>query len=169
MKKLIGNVVKAQGIKGEVKVLSYLSDVRLFASLTTLCLNNKIYNVNTVRTDGSSCCILFHEVRDRNMAEALVGCDVFAEETAIKLPIGSYFVDEILGCTVKLSDGTLVGTVDAINQYGSADVYSCGAVSFPFLTDLVVSVDINAKQIILDKKRYFEVVVDDNAEVIGED
>jgi 16S rRNA processing protein RimM len=166
MKKLIGKVVKAQGIKGEVKILS---DSKLFSGLTTVFLSNKVFTIKTVRTDGNSCYVLFAEVKDRNMAESLVGADVFAEVTDIKLPLGSYFVDEILGCTVKLSDGTLVGTVDVINQYGSADVYSCGPVSFPFLADLVVSVDIDAKQIILDKKRYFEVVVDDNAEVIGED
>jgi ribosomal 30S subunit maturation factor RimM len=72
-------------------------------------------------------------------------------------------VEDLLGCTVVLDDQTVVGKVVDIEQYGSADVYTTknGKVvtSFPFLKDMIVSVDVVDKQIVLKKQRFDEVMV----------
>ena len=87
---------------------------------------------------------------------------VYADKDSVILDEGRYFIEDLLGCLVVLSNGNKVGTVVDILQYGAADVYMCEGeknVSFPFLKDLVLAVDIQRQLITLDEKRFEEVCV----------
>ena len=105
----------------------------------------------------------FEEVTDRNAAENLRGWDILCEKSDLHLDTGRFFVEDVVGCRVTLEDGTLVGEVCDVLQYGAADVYGCKngdkEVSFPFLKDLVLSVNTDSKSIVLFAKRFEEVAV----------
>ena len=91
---------------------------------------------------------------------------VFADKEQLPLEEGRFFIDELIGCSVRLNDGTFVGVLDEILQNGSADVYVAvkddKKILFPFLKDLTIRIDVDAKEILLDKKRFSEVSVDEN-------
>lgn len=162
MKIEIGKITKAQGIKGEVKLLCYVDDAHMLKSVKTVFIGQNSHKVLKCRPDGNFCYLLLEGISDRNTAESLREWVVYAEKDSLTLDKGRYFIEDLLGCTVVLTNGACVGKVVDILQYGAADVYMCEGeknVSFPFLKDLVVSVDIQRQIITLDENRFEEVCV----------
>ncbi len=159
----VGKVLKAQGIKGELKLSCLLDSPKMLMQVKQLYLSNNLHNVSKIRSDGTFVFVQFSDILDRNTAELYRGWDVYCEKSLLQLPNGSYFVDDVIGCRVVLNDGNDVGEVVDILQYGAADVYVCkgkmGEVSFPALKDLLISVDVDEKKIVLDKNRFEEVYV----------
>ena len=162
MKIEIGKITKAQGIKGEVKLLCYVDDAKMLKELKAVYIGQNSHKVLKCRPDGHFCYLLLEGISDRNTAESLREWVVYAEKDSLTLDEGRYFIEDLLGCNVILTNGNKVGKVVDILQYGSADVYVCEGeknVSFPFLKDLVVSVDIQRQIITLDENRFEEVCV----------
>lgn len=158
----IGKILKAQGIKGEVKVSCLLDDSAMLADVKHMYINDKPFTVKQFRSDGKFFYVRFAEVADRNAAENLRDWTLFCHKSQLPLPEQRYFVEDVVGCNVVLSDGTIVGSVAQVLQYGAADVFVCNGskqVSFPFLKDLVVSVDIANRRIVVDKQRFAEVAL----------
>lgn len=163
MKLEIGKIVKAQGIKGEVKLACYVDDASMLKNVNRVYIGTKTYAVEKIRCDGAFCYVLLEGVSDRSSAEALRNWTVYADKESVILPDNRYFIDDLIGCVVSKTDGSVAGTVTDILQYGSADVIVCkgeaGEVSFPFLNDLVISVNVVGKAITVDSKRFDEVAV----------
>ena len=163
MKIEIGKVLKAQGIKGEVKLSCYLDDSSMLKNVKRLYIGANTYTVTHFRADGAFCYVLFDGIADRNTAETLRNWTVYADKESVTVADDRYFIDDLVGCVVTLSDGKTVGTVKEMLQNGAADVFVCdgekGEILFPFLKDLIVSVNIDTRQIVLDSKRFGEVAV----------
>lgn len=165
MKIEIGKITKAQGIKGEVKLLCYVDDAQMLKTVKTVYVGQNSYKVLKCRPDGNFCYLLLDGVADRNTAESMRESIVYADKDSVQLDEGRYFIEDLIGCNVVLSNGNAVGNVVDILQYGAADVYVCQGlrnVSFPFLKDLVLSVDVQRQLITLDEKRFEEVCVYDD-------
>lgn len=165
MKIEIGKITKAQGIKGEVKLLCYVDDAQMLKTVKTVYIGQNSYKVLKCRPDGNFCYLLLEGITDRNTAESMREWTVFADKESVQLDEGRYFIEDLIGCNVILSNGNAVGKVVDILQYGAADVYVCQGqhnVSFPFLKDLVLSVDVTKQLITLDEKRFEEVCVYDD-------
>lgn len=163
MKLLVGRILKAQGIKGEIKLSCFLDSAEMLKNIKQFYIGNRIHNVEKFRADGSFCYARFTDITDRNTAENYRGWDVYCEKEDVVLPKDRFFVSDVLGCKVTLSDGTSIGEVIDVLQYGAADVYvvksALGEVSFPMLKDLIVSVNVQAKNIVLSAERFKEVSV----------
>ena len=163
MKIEVGKVLKAQGIKGEVKLACFVDDATMLKNVKRVYVGTNTYAVNHLRCDGAFCYMSLDGINDRNAAEALRNWTVYADKENVNLPENRYFIDDLVGCKVVLNDGAAVGEVTDVLQYGAADVFVCasakGEVSFPFLNDLVLSVNIENKLITVDAKRFSEVAV----------
>ena len=158
----IGKVLKAQGIKGEIKLACYVDDAAMLKAVKKLYIGSQTYTVSHFRADGAFCYVFLDGVADRNSAEALRNWTVYADKENVTLQADRYFIDDLVGCVVCLDDGKTVGKVKEILQNGAADVFVCDGekeVLFPFLKDLILSVNIEQKQIVLDSKRFGEVAV----------
>ncbi|MBR2974515.1 MAG: 16S rRNA processing protein RimM, partial [Clostridia bacterium] len=153
MKIEVGKVLKAQGIKGELKLSCFLDDPKMLVGIKKLYLGIQLHYVQSVRVGGQFCYVLFKDISGRNLAETYQNKPVFADKEDVKLADGRYYVEDLLGCEVVLDDQTTVGKVIDIEQYGSADVYTTKqanvVTSFPFLKDMIVSIDVAAKKIVL--------------------
>jgi 16S rRNA processing protein RimM len=159
----VGQIVKAQGIKGEVKVKSDASSLLLVKSLKTLFLDDTPVTVKTFRVSGDFSYVLFSTIQNRNAAELLVGKSVWAAASQVDLDENDYFTKDILGCVVMFEDGRVVGTIRDVLQNGkSADVLVCENVMFPFLKDVVLDVDTDKKTLVVDEKRFLEVALYDD-------
>lgn len=162
MKIEVGKVLKAQGIKGELKVGCSLDDASMLKNVKQLYLGIKSYPVVCMRCNGNVFYVLLQGIADRNAAESVRGCAVFADKDAVNIAEDRYFVDDLVGCRV-ICDGVTLGEVDEVLQYGAADVFVCKTegkgFSFPFLKDVVDEVNIDCKRITVEKKRFEEVVV----------
>ena len=91
---VIGKVVKPQGIKGEIKVDILSSDKELVYGLKEIYLDDKIYEIITVKNLVNGVFFKLKGINDRNEAELLRGKQVsFAREKMPKLQEGRYLVD----------------------------------------------------------------------------
>lgn len=167
MKKQIATILKAQGIKGEVKMASSL-DVACLLDLKIVYIDGNPTTVKSIRTDGKFLYVLLDGISDRNNAEALRGKTVYAEQHDINLPDDTYFIDDIIGCTVKDSEGNILGELIDIYQNGlSADVYTFktpagGSAKFPFIKALNPSFNIDDNILTVDKTIISEIVFYEN-------
>lgn len=163
MKIEIGKILKAQGIKGEVKMKCYLDDAAMLKGIKQLYIGANVYTVEQVRPDGAFCYLKFVGINDRNTAETLRDWTVFAEKRDFALPSNRYFIQDLLDCIVTTDSGKTVGKIVDVLQYGAADVFVClnngKTVSFPFVDGLAQRVNVERKSIIVDAKRFEEVAV----------
>ena len=166
----IGEVLKPQGIQGQVKVRPDTDDPDRFTLLETVyILKNeqytpiKIENIS-VRADGFVYCNL-DGASTREKAESQRGIELFVDRAhAVSLPEGAYFISDLLGCSVFTQDGEKIGIIKDVLQPGANDVYEVKCVDgklmyLPVLPFVVLSVDVMAAKIIIDETRLSEVAV----------
>ena len=98
---LIGKILKPQGITGEIKILPFLDAPPEFCKVKKLIIQNREYAPLSLRVSGEYVFAKLSGIKDRNMAEALRGQDIFVrKEDAPKLPQGKYYIDSLLGSEV---------------------------------------------------------------------
>lgn len=148
---VIGEVLKPQGIKGEIKVKPLTDDALRFKKLRTVNIENRPYKILSCRVD-SFVYIKLDGIDSRNDAEKLVGKQVRIDRVhSVPLEDDSYFIVDVIGCNIKDENGNLIGKVRAVDNYGAADVITAVDESdkvfrFPFLKKLTLSVDVGKKE-----------------------
>ena len=161
---IIGKIVKAQGIKGEVKIIPITDDVLRFNKLKKATVKGNEMTVEYSRVQGGCAFVKFKGVDNRNDAELLQNEFVsVAREDAVKLPENTWFIVDILGSKVFVGDKEIGALVDVM-QNSAVDVYVVSdgknEVMFPALKNLILKVDTDKKVVILDEKRFKEVAVE---------
>ncbi len=157
----IGEIVKAQGIRGEVKIKPYAADIESFVRLGTVAIGGCPMKIRGVNVRGGFVFMSLEGVNDRNSAEVLVGKTVEIDRALAKpTDKDEYYVVDLIGCTVFLSGGEELGVLDNIENFGSADIFTVKGkrtVRFPFLKRLNLRFDKDAKTVTIDKERFQEV------------
>lgn len=161
---VIGKIVKAQGIKGEVKVYP-LGDLSFFENLKEVYLNNSQIKsqISSTRINQKMAFIKFNHINNRNDAEAMVGTELYLDREDFELEDDEYLVDDLLGMKVMLDNGQDMGEIVEINNYGSADIFvingKFGKWQFPFVEGVATEINKSSNIMILSKKRFDEVKV----------
>ena len=161
---VIGEVLKPQGIRGELKVKTYTDfpeDVKAFG---TVYIEDKPYKILSFRvgTDGAAYMGL-RGIPDRNAAELFRGKKLEGErEDAPELEEGQYYIVDIIGLSCETEEGEILGTVKDISNL-SSDIYTIEkagkSILFPAVKGVVKKVDIANKKLIVDKKIFDEIAV----------
>ncbi|MGH2943317.1 MAG: ribosome maturation factor RimM [Solirubrobacteraceae bacterium] len=90
-------------------------------------------------------------IDDRAGAEALRGADIFVERAdAPPLPAGEYWAEDLEGCVLVTPDGRELGAVQRLRPLPSCEVLEVGDLLVPMIGDAVLSVDIEARRIVVD-------------------
>ena len=152
----VGRVTRAHGVQGEVAVL-VLSEVEdRFAPGTTLWLEGgRTLTVESSRPHRGRLLVRFREVRDRDQAEGLQrALLVVPESSSPSLPEGSWWDHQIEGCAVETDRGRALGTVREVIHTAANDVWSVvdgggRETLVPVLNEVLVSVDVGAKRIVV--------------------
>ncbi len=160
----VGQIIKAFGIKGEVKVKPLTDDVMRFKKLKLVYIGETPYKIIACRISEGFVYLAFIGVSDRNTSESLVGKMLEIDRiNAVELEEGSYFIADMLGCKVVLSDDSVVGTIVDVAQYGAADVITVKdgdkVCRFPFIKKLNSNFDMENKIMNADAKVFYEVSV----------
>ena len=177
----IGEIVKPQGIRGEVKLKAMTSDLGRYARLDYVFLLRKGEYVKTKVEKGRSydgfAFLKLEGIRDRNEAEMMRGVKVFVDrENAIDLEsltnLGSLggldedenFVCDLIGLKAVDTKGNEIGTLrDVLTPNAVCDVYAFdtprGDMMIPALRRVVKNVDLEAGTITLDEEVLPEVAV----------
>lgn len=161
---VVGRVVKAHGVTGEIAV-----DVRTddpegrFVAGATLRGRaprggaEREYRIESVRSHGDRLLIRLDGVGDRNAADALRGT-LFLVDTATLPPIDDpdeYYDHQLEGLTVSTVDGVVVGRVAEVLHTAAGELLAVtrddGAeVLVPFVSAIVVSVSLSEQSVVID-------------------
>ena len=159
----IGEVLKPQGIRGEIKVKPFTDSAADFSHFKRVFLDGEEYKVLGMRMGDGCVYLALRGVPDRNAAELLRGKKVTVpREDAPPLEEGTYYIADLLGCEVYTDGGKLLGILKDIRQLAT-DVYTIEKdgkeTLFPAVKGVVETVDVAAKKITVNAKRFEEVAV----------
>ena len=161
MKIELGRVLRPQGIKGEIKV-EPLSNPEFFKAIELVEINGKEANIESASVRDGAVFLKLDIIGDRNAAENYRDAIITAEKEALPdLADGQFYYDDLIGCRVFFETGEFVGEIVDIQNYGNADLFEIhkdyGSILCPYVDGVFVSIDIKAKKIIANEKRYKEV------------
>ncbi len=101
---MIGQVIKPQGVRGEIKVLPLTDDPERFLDLARVFLDEtggEALAVRAARTREGYAYLCLAGVEDRDAAEALRGRELFVPRAeAAPLPEGRYYIADLIGMQV---------------------------------------------------------------------
>ena len=168
---VIGEILKPQGVRGELKVRPITCDPMRFEDLDHVFIQSgnayKKINIKPVRIDRDAVYLLFEGVRDRNTAETWRGQILYIDrKNAVELPDDTEFICDLIGCVAIDDEGKSWGTLTEVLQPGASDVYvlkgAQGQVLVPALKSVVLNIDVHNKTMLLCAKRLREVAVLDD-------
>ena len=164
----VGQVIKPQGVRGEVKVKPLTDDPRRFLDLTQVFVREgEAYlprEMCCTRVHDGFAYLQFEGVGDREAAEALRGVLLYVDRgNAAPLPEDAHYIVDLVGCEVFDTRGERIGVLAEVLQPGASDVYVIdtprGQLLIPALKRVVPEVDVAARRITIDERVLPEVAV----------
>lgn len=147
-----GEIVKTRGLRGCVKILSFLQSPVVFEGIEYIYLADKSnrpvrYPLRKADRSGRFVFAQFEGISDIDAAQKLVGRKVFLpRELLAELPDGEYYWQDIIGLWVSDEAGHALGRIESIFPTGSNDVFVCrnenSEVLIPAIDGVVLHVDL---------------------------
>ena len=153
----IGNIVATQGIRGEFRVQYYCDSAEVLCDFDTLYLDKGKTEVTVQRAyPHKNIVVMKLEGIDKiEQAQPLIGKLLYLNRDDAELEEGLYFIQDIIGLTVKDADtGEVYGKISEVYQNGASDVYSIikddgRELLFPCIDEVVISTDIDAGEMLI--------------------
>ncbi|MFT5636813.1 MAG: 16S rRNA processing protein RimM, partial [Cognaticolwellia sp.] len=123
----LGKVGAVYGIKGWLKIHSFTDDHEAILDYFpwSLKLGNKIQSVDITdwRKHNNGLVVKVAGIDDRDVAQKLVGSEIFVSEEALSdLPEGEFYWRDLIGMAVVTDKGYDLGQVSDIMETGANDV-----------------------------------------------
>ena len=160
---IIGEVLKPQGIKGELKIRPLTDDATRFKKLKSVIIDGDTFTVTNAKITPDSVFLSILGVNDRNTAELFRGKFLrIKREDNNCLEEGRYFIVDIIGCSIIL-DGKEIAKITEVTS-ARTDIITAVSkenkvIRFPFLKDAVTKVDVENKIFQVDSKRFKEIAL----------
>lgn len=156
---LVGEIVAAFGIRGQLKVRSLTDNVEhLRRKIKTLYVGSQrqAYRVKDLHEHKPGLLIVALEgVTGRTEAENLRGSEVaILAEQALPLNTDEYFIHDLYGLEVLLESGERLGKVREVVQTGANDVLVVARENesdalIPVIRDVVIELDVPNKRVVV--------------------
>jgi 16S rRNA processing protein RimM len=158
---LMGRIGAAHGIRGELKVVSFTEDPMALAAYGPLATDRPglTLAIASARASGGGLVVRFEGIDDRNAAERLNGVELFVDRSRLPLPENAdedFYHADLIGLRAQLSDGTLLGDVVALPNFGAGDLIevrdarSGDTYLFPFTRRVVPDIRIAEGYLVID-------------------
>jgi len=127
---LMGRIGAAHGIKGEVRIQSFTDDPMALAGYGELSTNRPglTVTIEAARTTTNVLIARLKGITDRTAAEKLNGVELYVDRA--KLPEiadeDDFYLADLIGLDARLADGTSLGRVLAVPNYGAGDILEIG-------------------------------------------
>jgi len=155
---LLGRIIDAHGIRGEVAVQSFTAvaeDIAGYGALTDEAGTRRFVLKPRHATSKTLVCGV-EGVSDRNAAEALKGVNLYvARERLPPAERGSYYHNDLVGLAVVDQSGTAIGVVEAVLNFGAGDLLELkldgqrGTEVVPFTDAYVPEVDLAGRKVVV--------------------
>ncbi len=152
----IGQIVNTHGLRGDVKVMPWCDDPSVFHELAYVMIDGEKFDIEKSSLHKNAVLLKLKGIDHINDAEKYRNkiLTVPREELG-ELPDGTYYICDLLGCSVETTDGRALGKICDIIKTGSNDVYVVEDIGkkqvlIPVIDEVVKSVDISAKHIVIE-------------------
>lgn len=155
---LMGLVLGAHGIKGGVRILSYAAVPKDIASYGPVEdeSGGRRFSLRVVGKARGAVLAEVEGIGDRDAAAALKGTKLYLPRSALPAAAdGEFYWDDLVGLRAELTDGSALGEVVAVHDYGGGAILevkrAVGAlVMVPFTNRVVPVVDLEAGKVVID-------------------
>ena len=111
-------IVGAHGIGGEVRLKSFADDLSAYRVF-----NGGALTIRSLRHGGNGAIARFDQIADRTAAEMMRGTELTVPRSALPpLAAGEYYHADLIGLPVGFADGTAIGHIVAVENFGAGDV-----------------------------------------------
>jgi 16S rRNA processing protein RimM len=159
----VGVVTGAHGVRGAVRLKSFMAepeDVTSYGPLEDERGERRfaLRLVNSARGGSAKGVVIaaISGIDDRDRAEALRGLRLYLPRSALPPPGDEeYYHADLIGLKAARADGTPIGTVRAVHDFGAGDTLEIARsegqpVMVPFTRSVVPIIDIDAGQLVVD-------------------
>jgi 16S rRNA processing protein RimM len=116
-------IAGAHGVRGEVRLKLFGEGAESLRAFSVFDAGTSKLTLKTVRPANQGAVATFAEVTDRSGAEALRGTILTVPRSALPpLPEGEYYHHDLLGLPCVSTDGSAVGEVVAVENFGAGDI-----------------------------------------------
>ncbi len=153
----IGKIVASQGIRGEVRVQYYCDSAEVLCDFDTLYLDKGKTELKVERAYPHKNIVVMklEGINKIEQAQPLIGKLLYLNRDDAELEEGLYFIQDIIGLTVRDADsGEVYGKITDVYQNGASDVYSIRKddgreLMFPCIDEVVISTDLDAGEMLI--------------------
>lgn len=122
---VLARVVSAHGIRGDVVLRAHTGDpgdLGAYGPLTDA-QGKRTFKIANLRVTPKGVVVHFKGIDDRSSAEALRGQELYVDRSALPpAEDGAYYHVDLIGLTAKGADGTLLGHVIAVQNFGGGEL-----------------------------------------------
>ena len=156
---LVGAIAGAHGVRGEVKIKSFTADPKAIGRYGALSdeAGTRRFELTVTGSAKGSVVARIAGIGDRDRAEALKGMRLYVARDALPPPDGpeEFYVADLVGLAAVRPDGTPLGRVAAVDNYGAGDVVEIalaegGSRVLPFTRQVVPVIDIAGGRLVVD-------------------
>ena len=153
----IGQIVRAHGVHGAVKLIPTTDVIERFRGLSEAYLEERgeyrPVALSGVRLLNDAVVLQISGVETCDAAERLRGKYLCVDRAhAVQLPPDTYFIADLIGCETFDTEGASFGHITDVLQPGANDVYEIehGRLMVPVLKRVLSVVDIENRRIVFD-------------------
>ncbi len=153
----IGKIVATQGVRGEVRVQYYCDSAEVLCDFDVLYFDKGKTEIQVDRAFPHKNIVVMkiHGCDSIEQAQPFIGKVLYMDRDDAELEEGLYFIQDIIGLTVKDVDtGVVYGKITDVYQNGASDVYSIrksdgNELMFPCIDEVVISTDIEGGEMLI--------------------
>ena len=156
MQLVVGRIGRAHGVQGEatVEVRTDDPDQRFAIGATLTIENDRVLTITNSRWHNQILLLTFAGITNRDQIEELRDQLLHSEVDTENNSPGEYHFQQLIGCQVKLENMKELGLVREIIQLPGQDLLAIdtpnGEVLIPMVKQIIISVDITAKLIVVN-------------------
>ena len=156
----VAAVAGAHGVRGLVRLKTFTEvpeDCAAYGPLSSQD-GSRIYKVELQGRHKALLLARIEGIHDRDQADALRGTRLYVERSALPAPDqeGEFYYADLIGLAAELRDGTVIGRVRAVYDFGAGDTLELNgtadgkALLVPFTLAIVPEVDIAGGRLLVD-------------------
>ena len=155
----IGEIVGTHGIRGEMRVNPWCDSPDFVCKFKTLYYDSNgscAAQIKSARPHGNIVLLTVSGIDTVEAAQKMRGKILYMKRSDAKLPEGTYFIAELIGCKVYDADNPekIYGTLSDVSETGANDVWHIKDESgkeylIPSIPDVVIETDVAADRIVI--------------------
>lgn len=153
----VGVVVGAHGVRGSLRVKPFTEDPAAVAAYGSVEdeAGERRFRLKVTGLAKGVVTVTAHGVADRDAAEALKGTRLYVARSRLPAPEeDEFYYSDLVGLAAELADGTALGTVKGVFDFGAGDVIELALADgrtemLPFTRVVVPVVDVAAGRLVV--------------------